>query len=438
MRGTAESKPAQSGGCEGRVLPACGRNERRRRAAGGATIPRRERASGRGRGVVWADDESRCGQSNKICIAVESLRAQRATPPFLRIEHQIAAVKTDHDHPLSQARPGCRPTRAQAAVSALCPPVTRQRRSTREAQCNAASTPQETYRPTLLAPLCRPRALQADVPAMAPTYLATLSAFTHFLTAYTHTLLYLRTLYPRTSFCRSRFHNMPVYQSRHPLVCEWIRDAVAAVREELLAGTVARIAIVVYCCNSEGKGTGSARIMERYMLDVSAFPVVERGERNMEIEWEDATPEEAVDAGKGKQKALDAHVDVDLSEQFRAALLTLTTRCSQLKPLPPDCSFNITMELKDEADADPPIRHPQPWIPVQPSLQKTGRKGGQVEKGAEEREGGDLGGVVVTPIRTVEAGVFRFETWIEEGKAKFDQSNSPRTTSASSREQDTN
>jgi mitotic spindle assembly checkpoint protein MAD2B len=271
---------------------------------------------------------------------------------------------------------------------------------------------------------------------MPSTYHSTLSAFTHFLTAYTHTLLYLRHLYPLTSFTRSRFHNAPIHQSRHPLVCDWIRDAVSAVRDELLAGTVSRIGIVVFSYGGENgsqgdgqTGTGSVQIMERYMFDVSRFPVVEKGDRNVEIEWEDEGAGEnpageddsagAVGRAKSKQKALDVDVDVNLSEQFRAALLTLTTRTAQLVPLPPNCSFNISMELKDEGDVDPPIGHPQPWIPVQPSLQKTGRKGAQLS-GEVGGEGQDLGGVRVTPVRTVEAGVFKFETWIEEGKAKFD------------------
>ncbi|CAO2650407.1 Nn.00g016990.m01.CDS01 [Neocucurbitaria sp. VM-36] len=288
---------------------------------------------------------------------------------------------------------------------------------------------------------------------MAPTYLETLSAFTTFLTAYTHTLLYLRTLYPRTSFVHSRVHNTSVYQSRHPLVCEWIRDAVTAVREELLRGTVARIGIVVFSYRGEGN-TGSARILERYMFDVSTFPVVEKNERNMEIEWDrnSSSPPSPANSdtednnvnNKGKQKALDVDVDTDLSEQFRAALIALTTRTSQLSPLPPHCSFNISMELKEEGDVDPPIGHPQPWIPVQPSLQKTGRKAtsrdeaeeAEVESGKlrSEREGEDLGGVRVTPIRSVDAGVFRFETWVEEGKAKFEaqEQDSSKTSFASS------
>ncbi|KAF1964896.1 DNA-binding protein [Bimuria novae-zelandiae CBS 107.79] len=289
---------------------------------------------------------------------------------------------------------------------------------------------------------------------MPTTYLTTLMAFTHFLTAYIHTLLYLRHLYPHESFLRTRFHNTPVHQSRHPNVCQWILDAVAAVKEELTKGTVARIAIVIFhpgitpsSSYEEEEGLGQVKILERYMLDVSSFPVLTREERFMDIEWQKteaereaerarqaeedariaaalAAQEESAFKGKGKAKKkekkapLDAEVAVDLSEQFRAAFITLSTRVSQLEQLPEGCSFNISMELKDEADVDPPIGHPQKWMPSQPSLQKTGRKGATVQDNGRQ-EGEDLGGAKVTPIRTVEAGVFRFETWIEEGKAKF-------------------
>ena len=197
----------------------------------------------------------------------------------------------------------------------------------------------------------------------------------------------------------------------------------AAVRDELLSGTVSRIAIVIF--SASVRRTGSVKIMERFVLDVSQFPVVEKGERNIEVEWESDASSSSVEGRKGKGKAkqkpkpLDADVDVDVSENFRAALITLTTRCAQLAPLPPECSFSVAMELKDDTEVDPPVRHPQPWIPVQPSLQKTGRKG-RVDEEGKRAEGEDLGGARVTPIRSVEAGVFRFETWIEEGKAKFE------------------
>ncbi|KAJ4301859.1 hypothetical protein N0V90_003955 [Kalmusia sp. IMI 367209] len=261
---------------------------------------------------------------------------------------------------------------------------------------------------------------------MAPTYLTTLSAFTQFLTVYTHSLLYLRALYPRTSFLRARFYNTPIYQSRVPSVCTWILDAVTAVHDELAKGTVARIAIVVFHASSKddkSQGTGSVQVLERFLLDVKWAKTEE--ERQQAAEKAAADREEAKDDDEGERpEDLGAEADPNLAEQFRAALITLTTRVSRLAPLPAGCSFNISMELKDEADIHPPMEHPQRWVPVQPSLQKTGRKGAEgVEHGSETKgrsEGEDLGGAKVTPIRTVEVGVFRFETWIEEGKAKFE------------------
>jgi len=297
---------------------------------------------------------------------------------------------------------------------------------------------------------------------MPPTYLENLTSFLSFLTAYTHTLLRLRALYPPASFVQSRFHNTAVHHSRHPLVCEWIRDAVAAVREDLLSGAVARIGIVVFSWGEgEAAKTGSARIMERYMFDVSTFPVVGKNERNVEIEWdsgeedredgeEDGEGEESDDEvpteerrsreRRSRERELDRDVDVDMSEQFRAALIVLTTRTAKLAPLPPNCSFNICMELKDDPGVDPPIRHPQPWIPVQSSLQKRRRRATVREEEEEEdvengrnKEGADLGGDQVTPIRGVEAGVFRFDMWIEESKAKLQGNDSTKTSFASSR-----
>ncbi|KAF3000256.1 hypothetical protein E8E13_007950 [Curvularia kusanoi] len=298
------------------------------------------------------------------------------------------------------------------------------------------------------------------------TYLETLDAFTNFLTAYVHTLLYLRGLYPRTSFVHSRFHNTSAYQSRHPLVCEWIRDAIDAVRHELLDGTVARIAVVIFSYGNSSRdsnGTGDVQIMERFMMDVSAFPVIEKEDQNAVLQWgsrpssqaslysgldEDGdkggeakgredTPSYGRGRGNFEASAFDIGVDTDLAEQMRAALVSLTTRCAQLKPLPEKCSFNIAMELKDEADIDPPIRHPQVWVPVQPSLQKTGRKPikfatvededeqGSTQESKDSQDNGkvgkDLGGVRFTPIRTVQTGTFRFETWIEEGRAKLEE-----------------
>ena len=66
------------------------------------------------------------------------------------------------------------------------------------------------------------------------TYHAVVSAYSDFLTVAIHTILYERNIYPQASFIRARKYNYPVRQSRHPKVCKWVMDAVAAVEVEML------------------------------------------------------------------------------------------------------------------------------------------------------------------------------------------------------------
>ena len=73
----------------------------------------------------------------------------------------------------------------------------------------------------------------SDAPVL-DTYQAVVSAFCDFLTVAIHTILYERNIYPQTSFLKARKYNYPVRQNRHPKVCKWIQDAVAAVEGEML------------------------------------------------------------------------------------------------------------------------------------------------------------------------------------------------------------
>ena len=66
------------------------------------------------------------------------------------------------------------------------------------------------------------------------SYQVLVSAFCEFLTVAVHTILYERDIYPRASFLNARKYNCPVRQNRHPQVCKWIQDAVAAVEVEML------------------------------------------------------------------------------------------------------------------------------------------------------------------------------------------------------------
>ncbi|KAJ9632358.1 hypothetical protein H2203_000763 [Taxawa tesnikishii (nom. ined.)] len=226
------------------------------------------------------------------------------------------------------------------------------------------------------------------------TFQKLVSTFTDFLVVAIHTILYERSIYPQTSFLSARRYNYPVRQNRHPKVCRWVTDAVAAVETELLKGTVERVAVVIY--------DKADKPVERFMFDTSQFPVVPIDEQTVPLERVDVNGETV-------------HVlpVVDLEEQFRATMSRLTNCGSTLQPIPPACTFTLAVELKDESE--PPVGHPQPWIPVQPRLQKTIRKNDGTTTSVR---GEDMRGIKTTPLRSVSAGEMVFEMWIEEGKAK--------------------
>lgn len=73
----------------------------------------------------------------------------------------------------------------------------------------------------------------SDAPVL-DTYQAVVSAYGDFLTVAIHTILYERNIYPQTSFIKAKKYNFPVRQNRHPKVCKWVQDAVAAVKAEML------------------------------------------------------------------------------------------------------------------------------------------------------------------------------------------------------------
>ncbi|KAI9836389.1 MAG: hypothetical protein M1819_001419 [Sarea resinae] len=242
-------------------------------------------------------------------------------------------------------------------------------------------------------------------PPLLNTYQALVSTFTSFLTVAIHTILYERSIYPASSFLSSRKYNYPVRQNRHPKVCKWIQDAVAAVEAEMLKGTVARVAVVIYSPENEP--------LERFMFDVSRLPNVPPAEALTPFE-NTPLPAEEISSDPPSVSV------VDLEEQFRGAMSKLSVCGGTLGALPENCSFTLCVELKDQAN--PPIAHPQPWIPAQPALQHSRNRDGDDSSGSTTTDQGrDLGGVKTTPIRAVGAGEFALEMWIEEGKRKRKQ-----------------
>jgi mitotic spindle assembly checkpoint protein MAD2B len=256
-------------------------------------------------------------------------------------------------------------------------------------------------------------------PPILNTYTSLLTTLSSFLTVSIHTLLYERALYPATTFISARAYNFPVRQNRHPKVCQWINDAVAAVEKEMAAGRVERIGFVIYDIgegeveNGHIKGRKDVKVVEKWVFDVGSWPVVQRSDRLVEFE------DSATDKGKGKAvetAPADAREEqknsvrvqmVDIEEQVRATIRKLAYTAEKMPPLPEGCTYTVIVELRDEAE--PPIGHPQPWVPSEPSIQKTrDRETGETTRGSA------LDGARSIPIRAVESGAFVLETWVEQ------------------------
>lgn len=91
-----------------------------------------------------------------------------------------------------------------------------------------------------------------QAPPALDNYCAVVAAFKDFLTVATHTILYERDIYPRTSFLKARKYNYPVRQSRHPKVCKWVQDAVAAVEAEMLKVCMMTVSYFCALCPKHG------------------------------------------------------------------------------------------------------------------------------------------------------------------------------------------
>ncbi len=174
------------------------------------------------------------------------------------------------------------------------------------------------------------------------TYQALLTTFSDFLIVAIHTILYERAIYPPNTFISARKYNFPVRQNRHPKVCKWITDAVAAVEAEMRKGTVSRVAVVIYSPN--------AKPLERFMFDVSSFPEVPPGETLTKFE---EVEEEGASLGPVQKDKTLKVILVDIEEQLRATMRKLAYCGSKLGPLPEGCSYTVALELKERKH--PPI-----------------------------------------------------------------------------------
>ncbi|PTB66739.1 DNA-binding protein [Trichoderma citrinoviride] len=240
-----------------------------------------------------------------------------------------------------------------------------------------------------------------------------LSAFTSFLTIAIHSILYHRALYPQTSFLAARAFNLAVRQSRHPGLCAWINDAVAAVSSRLRTGSVSRIALVVH-----GPPPNLA-VRERWIFDVGRFPnfwgtpAEIRAAARAPPPSHQLRPDEQQMGGQGADSPEKINW-ADVHEALRAALQRLAFAAQAEAKLPQGCTFTLAVELREDAEA--PIGHPQEWIPSEAHLQPPTKE--------RPDQGEALRGASTRPIRSVRANPLFFECWLERGSEAPDDDSS--------------
>jgi mitotic spindle assembly checkpoint protein MAD2B len=169
-----------------------------------------------------------------------------------------------------------------------------------------------------------------------------LTSFTHFLTVAIHNILFYRNLYPAETFLTARAYNLPVHQSRHPGVCSWIKDAVDAIRAQLVLGTVERIAIVIHGRKNQ--------VLERWMIDVAGFHGF------MGVKEVKGSRRDAEDDGAGRPEATDPDQGgkvnwTNVDEALRGALRRMAYAGEKMAKLPEECFFTVAVELREEGQA---------------------------------------------------------------------------------------
>uniref|UniRef100_A0A0B7JZF5 HORMA domain-containing protein n=1 Tax=Bionectria ochroleuca TaxID=29856 RepID=A0A0B7JZF5_BIOOC len=261
-----------------------------------------------------------------------------------------------------------------------------------------------------------------------------LSSFTSFLTLSIHSLLYYRSLYPQTTFLTARAYNLPVHQSRHPKVCKWVLDAVAAVKVQLTRATVEKIVFVIHAPDSFS-------VLERWVFDDDGLGDDDGLEADEEEEEEEEEEQsiygydviEEGDEGdeEGEIELPDDDVEeeelinwTDVNEALRGALRNLSYVAERLPALPKGCTFTLAVDIRKGTPA--PATHPRPWLAAPPNRQRLNpvlqdkQKQNQQQK-QKRRVKGKIPArrtETMAPVRAVQAGPMFFECWAELSKPR--------------------
>lgn len=244
---------------------------------------------------------------------------------------------------------------------------------------------------------------QSTISNLLSTHRALVDTLCSFLTVATHHILFLRRIYPPVSFLVTRAYNYPVRQNRHPDVCSWIEDAISAIRNQLTKNTVETIAVCIFECDNN-------QVLERWSFDLRSLPAV--GKRDRDVPFNDYE----------EDRDLQRKINVtDLEASFRANLSRLSSTSAKIRPLPegpdaPECSFTITIDVKDGSDR--PVgrleEEERAWIVAEPDSFET-----NLQPMADDGRNDLSHSGKTHAVRRLEAGELRMETFVEESAAKF-------------------
>lgn len=175
--------------------------------------------------------------------------------------------------------------------------------------------------------------------------------------------------------------------------------------------------------------------LERYVFSTAAFPRIPASETLTPFAPSTDSPDPATSKQQPlkevdqtappapqDQKRYHPPPTSNLPEQFRATLSRLTTSLPRLLPLPEDCSFTLAIELREEEGVGAPLgarQEERRWVAAEPGWQRGPDDAVEFDGLGRSKKGRYLGGVRTTPVRSLEAGAFAMEVWIEEGKGKF-------------------
>ena len=238
------------------------------------------------------------------------------------------------------------------------------------------------------------------------TYDHLLRQLCDFLCVAIHSICYHRHIYPVDAFSHARIYRIASPRARHPSVGDYINDVVAAVADEMRKNTSRRVQILILPVTDRGPTAAPAVedevVYERYIFDFGDFPTVEPTDWHVPIR------------GTSRDKVHDHQ----LEHQFRGALLKLASVAGTLGKLPCECTFAVSIDMRDGVgrpeDVDRWVPDPAA-APAPPPLDSKTSADGKPTATATQTGGAQA----MLPLRTLDFATLRFPVWMEETRAKL-------------------